>query len=121
MDNTTNQLLIKLFNHPKTGFVGVDKLTRRAKQINPKITQKQVKEFLQHNSISQVFQKPTQTKGVPRIHGKVGHYQADLTFLTRYKKQNNNYHILLTVINVNTKYAYVVALKDKTQISVLDA
>ena len=51
----------------------------------------------------------------------MGHYQADLTFLTRYKKQHNNYHILLTVINVNTKYAYVVALKDKTQISVLDA
>ena len=96
MDNTTNQLLIKLSNDPKTGFVGVDKLTRRAKQNNPKITQKQVKEFLENNSIYQLFQKPTQTKRVPRIHGKVGHYQADLTFLTRYKKQNNNYHILLS-------------------------
>ena len=120
MDNTTNQLLLELYNDPKTGFVGVDKLTRRAKQYNPKITQKQVKEFLENNSIYQVFQKPTRTKSVPRIHGKVGHYQADLTFLTRYKKQNN-YHILLTIVNVNTKFAYIAALKDKTQISVLDA
>ena len=68
----------------------------------------------------QVFQKPKFTNIVPRIHGKV-HYQPDLTFLTRYKKQNSNYHILLNVINVNTKYVYVEALKDKTQASVLDA
>ena len=61
------------------------------------------------------------TKIIPRIHGKVGHYQADLTFLTRYKKQNNNYHILLNVINVNSKYAYVVALNDKKQKTVLNA
>ena len=76
---------------------------------------KQVKEFLAQNPISQVFQKPTNSKSTPKIHGKVGHYQADLTFLTRYRKQNSNYHILLVVINVNTKYAYVEALKDKTQ------
>ena len=58
---------------------------------------------------------------IPRIHGKIGHYQLDLTFLTRYKKQNSNYHILLNVINVNTKFAYVEALRDKTQYSVLNA
>ena len=68
-----------------------------------------------------MFQKPTQQHHTPRIHGKIGHYQADLTFLTRYKKQNSNYHILLNVINVNTKYVYAEALKDKTQNSVLDA
>ena len=113
MDNNIN-LLSKLFNDPKTGFVGADKLLRRAKQYNPKITLAQVKEFLKDNSIHQVFQKPTKENASPRIHGKIGHYQADLTFLTRYKAQNSNYHILLNVINVNTKYAYVVALKDKT-------
>ena len=114
MDTSIDQLLSKLFNDPKTGFVGADKLLRRAKQYNPKITLNKVKEFLVNNPIHQVFQKPTLTKIIPRIHGKVGYYQADLTFLTRYKKQNNNYHILLNVINVNTKYAYVVTLDDKT-------
>ncbi len=97
------------------------KALRRAKQINPNITMKQVKAFLNDNPINQVFQKPTKSKFMPRIHGKIGHYQADLTFLTRYKRQNNNCHILLVVINVNTKYAYVKALKDKTQKSVYDA
>jgi hypothetical protein len=68
-----------------------------------------------------VFQKPKNAKLTPKIHGKLGHYQADLTFLTRYQRQNSNYHILLVVINVNTKYAYVAALKDKTQETVLHA
>ena len=121
MDSDITLLLNKLFNDPKTGFTGADKLLRRAKEHNPKITLKQVKEFLLHNPIHQVFQKPSAQKQTPRIHGKVGHYQADLTFLTRYKKQNSNYHTLLNVINVNTKYAYSVALKDKPQTSVLDA
>ena len=82
---------------------------------------KHVKEFLHNNPINQVFQKPTKSKLLPRIHGKIGHYQADLTFLTRYKKQNNNFHILLVVINVNTKYAYVVALQDKSTESINEA
>jgi hypothetical protein len=82
---------------------------------------KQVKEFLDQNPINQVFQKPKNPKLTPKIHGKLGHYQADLTFLTRYQRQNSNYHILLVVmINVNTKYVYVATLKDKTQGTLLN-
>ncbi len=118
-----NDLLNKnnIFNDPKTGFIGAEKVLRRSKLINPNITMKQVKAFLNDNPINQVFQKPSKSNVMPRIHRNIGHYQADLTFLTRYKRQNNNYHILLAVINVNTKYAYVEALKDKTQKAVYDA
>jgi hypothetical protein len=117
----TDELLNKLFNDPKTGFVGADKLLRRAKKTDKRITMKQVKDFLKKNAIHQVFPKPKQTKTEPKIHGKIGHYQADLTFLTRYKKYNSNYHILLNVINVNTKFAYSVVLRDKTMVAVLNA
>ena len=65
-------LLSTLSNDPKTGFVGADKLLRRAKQQDPKITMKQVKQFLSENPISQVFQKPKNPKSTPKIHGKVG-------------------------------------------------
>jgi hypothetical protein len=121
MSTSVDRLLNQLFNDPKTGFVGAEKLLRRAKVINSKNTMKQVKEFLSQNAINQVFQKPKNGKLTPKIHGKLGHYQADLTFLARYQRQNSNYHILLVVINVNTKYAYVAALKDKTQQTVLNA
>jgi hypothetical protein len=66
--NPTNQLLSQLFNDPKTGFVGAEKLLKRAKLQNPKITLNQVKEFLKLNEVHQVFQKPKTTKIVPRIH-----------------------------------------------------
>ena len=111
---SVNELLDRLFIDPKTGFVGAEKLLKRAKQYNPKITMKQVKGFLDDNSINQVFQNPLTSKHLPRIHGKIGHYQADLTFLTRYKKQNSNFHILLVVIVVNN-------FKGKTQKSVYEA
>jgi hypothetical protein len=78
---TTNQLLNKLFNDPKTGFVGADKLLRRAKEQNPKITMKQVKEFLAQNPISQVFQKPKNSKSTPKIHGKLVIIKQILRFL----------------------------------------
>ena len=51
----TTQLLHKLFNDPKTGFTGAEKLLRRAKEFNPKITLKQVKEFLSLNPIHESF------------------------------------------------------------------
>ncbi len=57
-----NQLLNNIFNDPKTGFIGAEKLLRRAKLINPNITMKQVKAFLNDNPINQVFQKPTKSK-----------------------------------------------------------
>jgi hypothetical protein len=115
------KLLDKLFNDPKTGFVGEEKLFRRAKVYDPTITRKQIKHFLKENEIHQLFRKPQKKKQNPKIHGKIGHYQTDLTFLTKYKKQNRNFHILLNVVNVNTKYAYVEALKNKGKETVLNA
>jgi hypothetical protein len=31
-------------------------------------------------------------------------FQIDLTFLPRYKKQNNNNSVLFTAININSRY-----------------
>ncbi len=42
-----NQLLNNIFNDPKTGFIGAEKLLRRAKLINPNITMKQVKSIFE--------------------------------------------------------------------------
>jgi Integrase core domain len=117
----STRLLNKIFNDPKTGFVGEEKLFHRSRVYDPNITRKEVKQFLKENEIHQLFRKPQKVPQKPKIHGKIGHYQADLTFLTKYKKQNLNYHILLNVINVNTRYAYVEALKDKTTPAMLNA
>jgi Integrase core domain len=117
----SSKTLDKIFNDPKTGFVGEEKLFRRAHSIDPDITRKMVKDYLKENEVHQLFSKPQKQPKNPKIHGKIGHYQADLTFLTKYKKQNSNYHILLNVINVNTKFAYVEPMKDKRTETVLHA
>ena len=117
----STRLLDKIFNDPKTGFVGEEKLLHRARVYNPNITRKEVKQYLKENEVHQLFCKPQKVPRKPKIHGKIGHYQADLTFLTKYKKQNSNYHILLNIINVNTRYVYVEPLKDKTTLTMLNA
>ncbi|KAI3655499.1 hypothetical protein MP638_004443, partial [Amoeboaphelidium occidentale] len=90
MTISVNQVLNQLFHDPKKDLVGAEKLLRRAKVINSKIRMKQVKEFLAQDPINLVFQKPKNAKPTPKIHGKLGPYQADLTFLTRYQRQNHN-------------------------------
>ena len=67
MPQTTNQLLDQLFNDPKTGFVGADKLLRRATEQNPQISMKHVKDFLSKSS------KPSVSKAK-----KVKKYSKDL-------------------------------------------
>lgn len=48
-------------------------------------------------------------------------FQADLVDMSAYAKQNQGFHFLLTVIDTFSKYAWVVALKNKSGRSVKDA
>ncbi|KAL4463806.1 hypothetical protein ABPG74_005743 [Tetrahymena malaccensis] len=46
--------------------------------------------------------------------------QADLTFYNQFKRQNHGYDVLLTIIEINTRFAYVFPLKDKKAESILE-
>lgn len=48
-------------------------------------------------------------------------WQADLIDLQKLKKDNDNYSYLLTVIDVLSKYAWVVPVKNKTSASIIEA
>ena len=43
----------------------------------------------------------------------------DLTFFPRYTKKNDGYNVLFTAININTRYGYAYALKDKDMTSII--
>ena len=47
----SSKTLDKIFNDPKTGFVGEEKLFRRAESIDPNITRKMVKDYLKANEV----------------------------------------------------------------------
>lgn len=70
-------LLGKLFNNPKTGFVGEEKLFHRARVYGPDINRKEVKQYLKENEIYQLFRTAQKVPQIPKIHGKIGHHQAD--------------------------------------------
>ena len=47
-------------------------------------------------------------------------FQKDLTFLSRYKKQNNGFYFLFTTININTRFVYAFYGKNKDMITIFD-
>ena len=55
------------------------------------------------------------------MNGKDEQWQADLVDVQALKKDNDGYRFLLTVIDVLSKYAWVVPLKGKTGKSLVDA
>ena len=66
----SSKTLDKIFNDPKTGFVGEEKLFRRAHSIDPDITRKMVKDYLKENEVHQLFSKPQKQSKNPKIHGE---------------------------------------------------
>ena len=55
------------------------------------------------------------------VNGKDEQWQVDLVDVQALKRDNDGYRFLLTVIDVLSKYAWVVPLKDKTGKSLFDA
>ena len=104
--------LRELYTNPETGFLGKDRLYRKAKELNPKITKKDVDLFFATNSTSQLHQTVSKPTNMP-ILGNLGFYQADLIFYPRYKKQNRGYTGALIAININSRKGYGYPFKTK--------
>ena len=115
------ELLSELYFDPKSGYLSQTKLYTKAKAMDSKITRKLVKEFVENNTTEQLHKRINKKSSGFPIVGKVGHYQVDLTFLDQYKSQNKGYHIILVCVEVNSKYAYARALKNKNQDTIIDS
>jgi Fe2+ or Zn2+ uptake regulation protein len=115
------RLLKNIYYDPKKGFTGAKALYEKVKERNQSISLKKVKLWLKNNDLQQTFKESKRAKKYPKIVGKIGYYQADLTFLDKYKRKNNGYSILLTCIDINSKEGYVVGLKNKFQNTIVEA
>jgi len=112
------ELLKKLYYDPATGFTSIKRLYERAKQQDPKITLKFVKEWLQSQEVQQIYSKDNKNAKQQYIPIKcglnsVGCLQADLLDISRYKNYNKKITFILVVIDVQTRYAWCYALKNK--------
>ena len=106
------ELLNKLYY--KNLITSVNELYKQAKAAHPKITLKLVKNWFNNQSSTQLNNKPLKKNIYKPIYSESDYaFQIDLTFFPRYKKQNDNYYVLFTAININTRFGYAYYLKDK--------
>ena len=116
-------ILRKTYINPdhSVGFGGAKPLidVARVKGVKPSTTQK-----LLESQLAYTLHKPSGRRFKRNrviVNGKDEQWQADLVDVLTSKKDDDGYRFLLTVIDVLSKYAWVVPWKDKTGKSLLDA
>ena len=113
--------LKKIYYDVKQGYIGPDALYRKAKKEDQSITRQDIKKFMDNQATAQMHKniKINRNNYLPIFSATYNNFQIDLTFLPRYKKQNKNFWIILTCININNKRAYAYASKTKTDIHLM--
>ena len=111
--------LKELYYDPKDpgSYGGVEKLYRSAKAAGIKnISRDKVKKFLT-NQQSYSLHKPARrnfTRNPTYAKGIDHQWQADLADMQGLKKENDGYNYLLTVIDIFSKKAWVIPIKNKS-------
>jgi Tfp pilus assembly major pilin PilA len=117
------ELLNKLYYIDKN-FDGANQLLyKKAKDIDPTITLKTVKEWLAKQQTTQLVndRKPGAKNIYLPIYSELPYsFQIDLTFFPKYTQQNNGYNVLFTAININTRFVYAYPAKSKDMDTILD-
>lgn len=112
------KMLEKLYYDPKSpaAYAGERALLRLAQQSSKSIKLKDVRDWLRKQT-TYTLHKPIQRKFKRRktvVAGIDIQWQADLADMSNLSKHNNKYRYLLCIIDVFSKYAWVVPIKDKT-------
>ena len=125
MDSPTEKLLEKAyFAINQGGSLGsADALYHVVKKKNRKITRKHVREWLKSQRVYSLHRPAV--KHFRRNRVFVGHkdgvWEIDLIDLQSLKKFNKNFRYLVTCIDILSKYAWVIPLKDKTADTLVEA
>lgn len=112
------------WTHPRVGAVGKKEWSRRMRAMGG--TTKDAEDFYDSKPENQInARKQTQRKDYNAINshtGEFGHLQADLLDVSTLKSpHNNNVRFLLTVIDIETRYAYATPLTNKFAKTVANA
>lgn len=120
-----DDIIRKAAYDPRTGYVGMQQLQRTLRAEGHNVTQEQIKEVLQRQKYYQLHKRPPPMPKVRRqiiVGSAFQRVQADLIDFSNFKSpQNKQTSWLLTVIDLWTKYAWVVPLTNKTGETVANA
>jgi transposase InsO family protein len=114
MRQDKQNLIDRLYNDPAYGFVGQEKLYRRAKALNREITHKDIKDYYDSRVDIQRFklQKPNYEQ-FKIASPNPDSWQIDLAFW--FKKT------ILTCININSRLGYAAIVSNKQAKTVIEA
>ena len=117
--------LEQLYYNPKSpaAYAGEQALYRLAKQSSKKVKLQDIRDWLRKQQ-TYTLHKPIHKKFLRRktvVAGIDTQWQADLADLSKLSKFNDKHRYLLCIIDVFSKYAWVVPIKDKTGITLVIA
>jgi hypothetical protein len=108
--------LKELYENPEIGLSSKTKFYKKAKEVIPNLTLKQVDDFLKSQAVSQIV-KPINKKD--RVFNTIVSFgvrnncQTDI-FILPHPQQNKGFKYALTLIDVYSRYAFVKPLKTKS-------
>ena len=110
--------LEQLYYNPKSpaAYAGEQALYKLAKQSSKNVKLQDVRDWLRKQQ-TYTLHKPIRKKFLRRktvVAGIDTQWQADLADLSKLSKFNDKHRYLLCIIDVFSKYAWVVPIKDKT-------
>src|SRR6266487_642741 len=126
LTDTNRDILKKLYYSPRTGFSGINDLTRKYGEHTGTVSdikKSDVKQFLEQQDIysrHMPLRKKFQTRRV-FVKGIDDQWQTDLVEMIPYAKENDGYKYILTCIDIFSKYSWAIPLKNKTSDEVVRA
>lgn len=108
-----DKLLKELYYNPKTGFKSLNKLYRTAKESNPEVSQKNIKEFLNKQYTYQVNKQEAKPKEYNTILAEKirDFFQVDIMIYDRY--EINKYKYILCCVDVHSRYVECRAMTNR--------
>ena len=104
-------------------FTGVDQILRAVKKQHPSATKRDVQQFLE-SSEAYTLHKQVRKRFPTRKYisvSKDNNWFCDLADVSNLKQDNSNITFLLTIIDLFTRYAWVVPIRDKSAKSIVMA
>jgi hypothetical protein len=120
-----SELIRKTYRDPKIGFLSVDKLYMKIKELYStyKITKKEIDKVIKEESTHQIH---NQQKINPNDYNqitakKIGFFQMDICDLSSYKSHNNGYRYILILVDIVSRYGFMEPMKTKSASEVYQA
>lgn len=111
-------LISKVYYSPATGFQSAQRVLGHIRRLHPTsgISLKQVSDFISRQEVAQIHRQVPKQKVFRHILAQAldEHWQADLIDLPRLEKSNNGYRYMLVVMDIFSRFLWVVPLKNKT-------